>query len=172
MKRHKEELLEELKNISPTLARLKDEPHGFKVPENYFKTLPGQVFERLGNEPNPLHTKQKTSPGFFDWLRPLLFAPRLRPALVGAASVLLIAAAFFFRPIPQENELMTYNEIAPEDASQYIESNLEDFETDWFLEGGDLTLENLNTVNTSDGTDEYLDDIITDMDIEDIEDLL
>lgn len=166
MKRRKNEIREELENLAPFLSKLKEKKEGFEVPKDYFKTLPNQVFEKLGNEPSPLYTPQKSSSGF--WSNPfqLFFKPKYALALA-TISLLLIASIFWFKNAPEPEQ---FADLTIEEIQNYVVNNIDEFEEDLFLEGN-LSFENLESKEGI-KTDEMLDDLIKDLDIEDLEELL
>jgi hypothetical protein len=155
----------------------KDE--GFKVPKNYFKTLPDQVLEQI--KPQPFPAKQP------NWLEELalffqsLFQPRYAVAFASAA-ILLAAAYFCFlreKPVePSQPVAEVKLEDIPDGAIQeYISNNIEDLDKDMILEKS-LAAEEVKTLpNIAPKPDvkemeQYLDENIEDIDLEDLEDML
>ena len=161
MKQRKDEIREELESLSPFLAKMKEQEDGFEVPKNYFQSLPNQVFEKLGTEPSPLKIEQKSASGF--WVNPLrfLFQPKYAFALASVA-LLLIASVFWINNTPEEGLLAN---LSDEEIESYIFNNIDEFDSELWMEN-DLGFDDLDLSNEEE--EEYLDDLIEDMDVEDL----
>ena len=166
MKRRKNEVREELENLSPFLSKMKEKKEGFEVPKNYFKGLPNQIFEKLGNEPSPLAMPEKSGQGF--WSNPFQFLFRPKYALAFATVSLLIMASIFWTNNPTET--LPLAELTSEEIQTYISDNIDEFDEELFMESN-LRFEDLEAFENAD-SDELLNDIIDDLDIEDLEELL
>ena len=161
-----DEIREELKELSPFLAKMKRE-NAFKVPKNYFESLPDKVLEQV--RPQPV-TQQTPQISWFDRLIDS-FAVLLQPRYaVGLATVaiLLVAGVFYMQK--------SADPVVNPDASlaQYISDNIDDFDADmiyeWSIASGNS--EDLPDNSTSDPTDIYIDEIIDGLDDSDLEKLL
>ena len=166
MKRRKNEIREELENLSPFLSKMKEEKEGFEIPRNYFKSLPNRVFEKLGNEPSPLAISEKSSLGF--WSNPFQFILKPRYALAFATLSLLVTAGIFWTN--NSTETAPLADLTSEEIQTYISNNIYEFDEALFLES-DLGFENFESLENAE-SDEFLNNIIDDLDIEDLEELL
>lgn len=164
---------EELEGVAPVLAKLKDESDGFQVPDQYFVQLQEAVAQEIG-----LNDKPEPSPSWLDqtlaslqWL----FRPKLAMAMASLA-ILLLAAIWVLKPNDSSTadsmELLSYEEI-----EGYIQQNIDAFDLD-------LLMEYTQVEGTSPGIfsdenlpdnaefDQYMDEIIDDLDVADLQDLL
>ena len=123
-------------------------------------------FEKLGNEPSPLAVPEKSSFGF--WSNPFQFLFRPKYALAFATVSLLVMAGIFWTN--NTTETLPLAELTSEEIQTYISDNIDEFDEELFLES-DLGFEDLESSEDTD-SDEFLNDIIDDLDIEDLEELL
>ncbi len=176
----KQEIRDELKEISPFLYKMKEKDSPFKVPDHYFNNFSNQVLEQLKQE--TAESPQKKDiwnlnfivQAFQDQLA-LLFQSRL---VIGLASVVILAvAAWILYPSgPDQTAVdnLSFASLSVEEIQNYIDDNLETFDEETFKE---LAHENSNIsllpaeVVGAEEIDQYLDQMIEEMDAEDLEEL-
>lgn len=170
MKKNKE-IQEELEGIAPFLAGM-DKQEGFKVPQNYFEQLQNDVLDqvRLNTETTPVKINTVSwSDKIVDFFAALL-QPRV--ALSFASIALLIVAGFIFM---EDTAQTNFASISDEEAHNFISANIDDIDADYFLEAGltDKDIDELSsTLFNEAGIDEYMDEIIEDIDDHLLEELL
>lgn len=170
MDRH-EEIQDELKGLSSRLANMEKQER-FTVPVNYFESLTDKVLEQVKTE-----TIVEPVPKQVSWLDQFvasiaaLFQPQFAVAFASVA--LLIIAGLYLYP---KNTTTATTEFAltVDEAKYYLAENIEDFDDELLLEigldeGDDLYL---NTELEGDDFDEYIDEIIDDIDDSTLDDLL
>ena len=171
--KNKEELRDELKNISPFLFEQKGKPEGFDVPKDYFKSLQVEVFEKLMERPQ-LVVEEKES--WFDQLiKSLLYYFQPRYVMAYATVALLLFAGFYLLNTTTQPQLAeTILDEVPDDILQaYISENIDEFEESILTaELADYSNDPLPELNLDTPDDLLFDDLIDDMDIDDLEDLL
>ena len=162
-----DEIREELKELSPFLAKMKRED-AFKVPKNYFDSLPDKVLEQVQPQPATQQTPQ------ISWFDRLIdsFAVLLQPRYaVGLATVaVLLVAGVFYMQKPVAPEITPDNSLA-----QYISDNIDEFDAEMIYElsiADRTSGENIPDNSTTDPTDIYIDEIIDGLDDSDLEKLL
>lgn len=176
MKNNKKEIQDELEKIAPSLSKLKKE-EVFDVPENYFSQLPDQIlneidFSKNKRVPDPVSSSRSSS-----WLDQLadrlniFFQPRIA---VGFAMMILLAVASIFI---LNNENASSNEMADLTSAElenYVKANIDDFEADELMNVlGDDGTGNWTEIEIEDeDLNEYLEEIIDDIDASDLEDFL
>ncbi len=176
MKNNKKEIQDELEKIAPSLSKLKKE-EVFDVPENYFSQLPDQIlneidFFKTERVPDPVSSSRSSS-----WLAQLadrlniFFQPRIA---VGFAMMILLAVASIFI---LNNENASSNEMADLTSAElenYVKANIDDFEADELMNVlGDDGTGNWTEIEIEDeDLNEYLEEIIDDIDASDLEDFL
>lgn len=133
-------LREELESLSPFLRKLKEKDTGTQVPENYFKELPDQVLSQIREEIRTKAAPQKTRASWIDnfiqqiqWL--------LQPRAVVAFGVILMAitAGVIFwndEKTPPASPIAAMEEVSSEELYNYLQSNIEDFDSELLLELG------------------------------------
>ena len=164
----KNEIKDELQKLSPFLADLKKE-HNFKVPENYFKSLPDKVLDQARvTTKTPEHSPAQPS-----WLDRLaeyvlfLFQPKYA---VGFATVLIVVVASIYFMRGPDNQTDGSFMIA----SQYVEENIDEFDAEMLWEASvfeDVKTSDDTTIE-DDSYDEYFEEIIDDLDDSELEILL
>ena len=165
----KNEIKDELEKLSPFLSKIKKE-NAFKVPKNYFNSLPDEVLKQVQVTSNA--TEQTTIPSS-NWLDRLveniavLFQPRY--AVGFATALVLIVAAVYFSQQPGNQVNEPYQL-----ASQYVEEHIDDFDAELLWEAsvfeGDL--ENTEKSNDDIKDDYYFNEIIDELDDSELEELL
>lgn len=160
----------ELKEIAPSLADKLGQKDGFQLPDNYFTFLTESVMEQVTLEPTPIQPRAKSGLRKFS----LLYNYKLIGSL---AAIIVVAFAVFsiFLSEGHQQESIVLADISPEEAALYIENHIEDFEESLFiavtpeesiLEDQEQLYFNESEIN------EYLEDIIEEIDEETLEKLL
>ena len=117
------DILNELKKLSPELSKLKKLPQD-EVPHQYFEALPEKIFSRIRKE-------DEKKPVWQVWLDNA-FRPKLRIAYAIAAAVVL-SLLIFNNPGEQATSLdVQLAEISDQELDNYVLANLNDFDDDWF----------------------------------------
>jgi len=167
--KNKKEIEEELEALAPSFSKMEKE-EVFKVPDNYFNELSDQIMGELNFPKEEIVVGRKESwwTILIDNLMSLL-QPRIA---VGLASLMLMFGSIFYlmnRTGVEDNHLA---KISAEEASLYILENIDDFE-DELLYDIALEVENIDVNNFEEKElNEYLDDIIDDMEDDELEELL
>lgn len=177
----KNEIREELKKLSPFLLDMKDKGEGFKVPKNYFKSLPDEVLKQIQETPNPVVAKPKMNLldeciFYIKWL----MKPQ-RAMVLAAAVVLIIAGVFLFNDgaVSDENTLVSeettiqLEELSMEELEAYVHNNIEEFGEEIFVEAGEsLEKDPLIFDFDAEADDAIINDLLDEMDLSDFEDIL
>lgn len=178
MKKDKD-IQKELEQVAPFLAGLKGEPSPFEVPKDYFNQLSEAILEQTGSVPKPTEVAPQAATnnwqvGMNQWLA-WLIRPQIAFTL---ASILIVVVAgiFWLRPA-QDTPAITFDEsITAEEVTQYIVSNLDDFDLDLFIQAstGDEQFGSVFDKMELEGEqlDELLDDLIESVDLIDLEEML
>jgi hypothetical protein len=172
----KNEIKEELKNLSPMLSQLKEQDDPFKVPQGYFKQFQEAMLEQL-KEPERNTDKAPTPWSLQNLLDQLtwLFQPRMALAL-SSVLILLIAGWFLFnKNTSVQSQELNFAALSVEEIQQYIDSNLDDFdeETVKQIAQDDQNIQMIprNGIETEE-LNRYLDGMMEELDPEDLEELL
>lgn len=127
---NKNEIRDELKKLSPLLSKIKKE-EVFKVPENYFTSLPDKVLEQTKTAGNTSsqHVRQ------FAWIERLVenFTMLLRPKYaVGIATItaVIIATVYFFLPPDAQPDGIHQS------VTEYVSNNIDEFDAEMLWEAG------------------------------------
>lgn len=178
--KNREELNKELGELSPFLSEMKNKSEGFKVPDNYFAGLSDEVWQRLQAEQQAARPVPGTPAPALWWQQlqqawQLLLQPRYALALASVAVVISVAI-FLFRPAGNADAPIA--QISVEEAHQYVSLNIDEFDTSLLAELASNTEEDntrpavqAETPNDS-VMDQYLEEMIDEIDLEDLEDLL
>jgi hypothetical protein len=174
--KQKNELWDELESISPILAKMKGEREGFQVPKDYFKSLPDEVLGKLGQNASA------PSPSWLErLLRPLqsIWEPKYVLATASALAILVVAVCFFKKP-PAKLEALPVAAIQaadiPDDALHaYLADNIEDIDEELIVEAKfdgkePQTKTSIVPQPSPEELDEYLNEVIDEIDPEDLED--
>ncbi len=177
--KNKEDIRKELDGLaSPLLSGLKDRGEGFSTPENYFQALPDELWQRIQIEVS----RRQVAPAPTPWWTPLreffesLLQPRYALALAGVAAVIAVAI-FLFRPNTSENNQVLAG-VSAEEAAQYVADNIDEFDMALLMElavaENEQTREEPPTESTGneDSLDQYYEELIDELDLEDIEEML
>ena len=171
MKKHKKEILDELKDIAPFLSEM-EKKDGFQVPENYFNELSDKILAELDlSEKVVAPAPRESNPSWWDQLLEqisILFQPRVA---VGFGVVLvLMVSLFLFTNDGGEAQQGVLADVTAEEASQYILDHIDDFEEELLMEAladveGEVSLDEMNFDEAE--LNEYLDEL-TDSDLEEL----
>ncbi len=168
----KHEIRKELEDIAPRLSELKKEQEGFRVPENYFGQMQQEVLERInaGKELSVVHSNTRIIPLFRQtrfWLK------------VAGFALVLAAATYWFLPDEDSRTNAYLAGFTPEEATEYVQNNFDEFDLDVMLEVAQLDpVELFPAQNAADNNlplkdiDQYIDEIIDDFDLEELEEML
>ncbi len=163
----KNEIKDELKNLSPFLSEIKKKD-SFKVPKNYFKSLPDNVLDqvRITNEAS----KSVTQANWLDRLIEniaILFQPKYA---VGFATVLILVVATVYLTQKPNNQIDGPYQLI----SQYIEENIDEFDAEMLWEASVFEPGEVTNDEAFDDAilDEFFEEIIDDLDDSELEKLL
>ena len=175
--KNREELREELDELSPFLKKMKDRDDGFKAPKDYFKSLPDEVLKKITQD---MPAKRIWADGLAAFVQ-RFWQPKYALALATAA-VLVVAAVCIFdennnTEMQQPIAAAILNDISDEMLQNYVSNNIGDFDKELILEtnyaGQDAkSLPGIVPQPSTDELEQYLDDNIDEIDLGDLEDLL
>jgi hypothetical protein len=181
------ELRDELDDL-PFLKKMKEQPSGLQVPKHYFKHLPDEVL-RKAKEPVPQPVRQ---PNWLAWVEQIV-ASWLQPryALAFAAVLALVVAGIWFlnEGVSEANQPMAavrLQDISDEELFAYVSDNIGDFDHDLVLETAGQELPEVNLQSKTkpslpktaapkpevEEMEEYIDEVIDEIEVEDLEELL
>lgn len=170
----KHEIRKELEDFAPVLSDLKDKNEGFRIPENYFEKMQDEVMNKINSDADLKvgHREARTIP--------LFGRSRVWLKVAGFALVLTVAAYFLipgFSSDGTENGYLTG--LTPDEATEYVSNNLDDFELEEMLEVAQVDPAELfstqpsSEINTQEQImEEYIDDILDDFDLDELEEML
>ena len=175
----KDEIREELQRLSPLLSKMKEDgKQPFRAPEGYFQGLPEEVLRRakaeegLVRESRPVAQNRKVGA----WLQWLLFPRRA----VGLAMALLLVAAgtyLFWPRSASYNPEEALAGISVEEAQAYVSENIGDFELEVLLDAAVVSAEDVPQIELlpdvgQEDIDRYLDEVLDDISLDELEELL
>ena len=174
MKNNKKEIQDELEKLAPSLSKLKKE-ESFEVPENYFSQLPDQILGEINLSKNNTQVELVSSSiSWFDQIAERLtifFQPKMA---VRFAMMIALVATVYFMNNNTNTEVPQVAELTSTELEDYVKANLDDFETEELLnilsEGETETWTEMDI--DDEDLDEYLEEIIDDLDTDDLEDFL
>lgn len=172
--KNRDEIKDELKELSPFLLKHKNEQEGYGVPKDYFKSLPDEVMNQLGitieNE------REEKENWFAQLLESIQYFFQPRYALAYASVALLVMVGLYFTnktttdyalPIAAATIL---NELPDDILNEYISTNIGEFDettlTEEIADNVEVSLPGLDLEND----EELMDELIEDLDLEDLED--
>ena len=175
----KEKIKQELDEMSPLLSKLKEKNASpFQVPANYFQSLQEEVMRQVAFEKVENPVIAEPQPNWLDRLgEQLQWLLQTRYAMAFATVIILIVAGILYvQPEPvTDSAQVAMSELSAEEITAYISTNIEDFETGLLVEamGEEVDPNLLPTPELKeDELNEYLDEIIDEIDLEELEDLL
>lgn len=183
-----DELRDELGDL-PFLRKIKEQPgEGFQVPKNYFQHLPDEVL-RKAKQPAFAPAPQPTWVERLEQFAAGLFQPRFALAFASVLA-LVVAGIYFFGKNEGEALQPTASvqlaEISDEELFAYVSENIHEFDRDLVVStaGPDLpdakpkTKEKPSLPKTAapkpevEEMEQYIDEVIDEIDVEDLEELL
>ncbi|MBN4065724.1 hypothetical protein JYT51_00150 [Candidatus Amoebophilus asiaticus] len=161
-------ILEEIQEIAPNLARIKRENH-FKVPEQYFEKLPHIIQAKC--------VEQEKAGTIDIWQ--LLAQYLLQPKYAIAVSLFAIALIFgLYKYLPNSQDQivageMTFQDLSNKEVSAFISDNIQDYDEDLLAEAF-IQADAAKGTSTDDELEEELENYILENVDEDLlmEDLL
>lgn len=178
---NRDDIQKELSELSPLLSKLKMQPPTMQAPEHYFDHLPDQVWNRLQEtvQQAPVSRPAAREAWWKQWMQALqvLLQPQYALALASVV-VLVVAAFFFFRPRADVDISAPLAALTAEDAADYVVGHIDEFDLSLLLEATEsvpaqVESPTLHKPAPGDSSlDNYLEEIIDDIDIEDLENLL
>ena len=127
----KEDIENELRDISPFLAGLKKE-QPFKTPKFYFDTLADRVIEKTQPVASPQYKPKKSVfSELGSWISTLR---QPRWAMAMATIAILAVGSWFYLKKETLEPIQPLSEITNDDIHQYIKDNIDDFDEDLFAE--------------------------------------
>ncbi|MBI1226151.1 MAG: hypothetical protein GC192_13025 [Bacteroidetes bacterium] len=184
----KDEIRDELEN-SPFLRKMKErQTEGFQVPNNYFRHLPNEVMHKV-KEPLPAPTPQLSWQERIGQFFQGLLQPGFALALASVV-VLVVAGVIFFKdknttiaqPAVAEVKL---EDISDEELFAYVSDNINDYNHEQVLEATGDKIPELKPKTKQPSLpkikapkpetkeiEEYLDQSIDEIDLEDLEEML
>jgi len=132
----KKEIKEELDNHAPLLSGMSKQSEGYNVPDGYFARMEADLWEQL----KPATQSVVAPAPRTSWLDGLLqqigelLQPRM--ALQLASVALLIFAGIFVMNRTATTQTDALADLTPEEASEYVLANLDDFDTESLIELG------------------------------------
>ena len=166
------EIQDELNELSPALAKL-DKQEGFEVPPRYFEKLSDEVLQKIKTNP-VLETKQQIP----NWQQSVLnvwaaiWQPRVAIGLA-AIAMFVVATTFFFNNQSKSTGLADIGSISDEELSLFIQENFDEFDAALLANVNDLPEGAIIPSNIDDEIlNEYYEQVIDEIDVNDLEDLL
>ena len=174
----KNDLGKELEGLSPLLRKLKEQDLDMKVPGNYFKELPEKVLSQVRETNQPQIQTQRNHAGWFDgFLERIQWILQPRVAMAFSLMLLLAVAGVVvwkYNQKPSEVQIAEIDKVSSEEVLNYLQSNIEDFDTGLLLEL-ELTDQHTNFLNELDleesEINNYLQDNLDDIDHKTLENL-
>jgi hypothetical protein len=168
----KEDIQEELRDISPFLAGL-ERKDPFKAPKYYFDTLADKVLEQAQPQVVTTPPQYLTRPNLFIRLGHAISHLLRPPVAIAMASITLILAVggWFMYQSNNTKQQLAQTEVSSEDIHQYIQEHIADFDDELLLndeklafdtEGGALHKTDMNDADI----EEYLINNIGEKDLE------
>lgn len=172
----KQDIQDELAELSSFLGQLKEKGEGMSVPPDYFDRLNDRVMERLEAEGEKFAAPPRSFWG--------LSVKRTRLTAIAAAVTLLLAAWWWLRPAEQARVAIAIPDptvidtLTQEDAATYVHENILEFEMEMLaaeFDNEETTGPETTTtpsVTKNRPTPEELDNVLNDLTEEELEDLL
>jgi hypothetical protein len=175
MKKDKDEMRKELEGLSPLLHQLKkrhpDTPPD-QIPKGYFHRMQDEVLGRIREEERQRSPGSTTSQ-WVEWFRQL-FSPKLVVGLATAA-VLVVAGLWWMNRsvnIQTVEGDIAWSSLSQNEVNAYVNENLDEFDLDLivrYTEDASSPMDLfLPEQIEEEALDQYLDEIIDDLDIEDL----
>ncbi len=170
MKNIKKEIQEELKNLAPSLSKM-EKKEGFQIPENYFNELPDQIMSQLDFSKTSLKKERVSWIEILSEKITVFFQPRIA---IGFSMAMLMICSIYFLTKNTTTTSSAFAELSIAEMENYIEENIEDFDEEILFEFvAENEMNSLGKLEVEDeDLDEYMFEIIEDLEDEDLEDLL
>lgn len=168
------EVQKELQELSPLLAQMRKQHAGFAVPENYFQDLTGEILQKT--IASTTKAEEKRTGAIVAVLSSLRIVLQPRYAMAAAAlALLIIAGLVWLRPaVGDRSTEIAWSDISVEEMTSYVQANIQEFDLETLVEvAPDLEAQSFlkGAEIEEDVLDQYLEDIIDDVDIEELENL-
>ena len=168
--KNKEAIKKELEGLSPFLSKELKKETGFETPRNYFHNLQLDIMQQVREEiaEEKVTTSEKEpSVSWLHTLKSYLFQPQYALAF-SAIIAIVISTSLLLQP-SEADCLSPLCDLTMEEASQFIDDNIEDFSMDMILEVTANEEEPLNLLDLLEGIeneeiDEYLEDMMEEED--------
>ncbi len=170
------DIKKELQELSPLLSTLKEQQAPFRVPEGYFDTLQDDVWIRIQAEQAlPEKAKEAQASKWASILSAwqVLLSPRL--AITFATLTIVITAGIFWFSSQEQEIENPLAMLTASEAAAYIQENIHEFDTELLIQVSttypDLNIILENNLNEKE-IEQYLQEVIDELDDESLEDFL
>lgn len=166
--KEKEAIRKELEELAPGLSRIgRKQP--FHTPPTYFRELPDEILEKVH--------EQRPSSRLLTWLEGLFGTPARLAWQLATVAVLVVVGFWAYH---HSRDTIDYNyptiaDLSIEEVELYVDNHIDEFDVDILLEESNLEYTDvpLLILDSNDVIeDEYLEEILDDLDLEDLEKLL
>ncbi len=181
------ELKDELDEL-PFLKKMKEQPSGLQVPKHYFKHLPDEVLRRA-KEPVIAPAPQPNWLERVEQLVASLFQPRYSLAFASVLALVVAGIWYLNKGVAEAGQqvaIVRLQDISDEELFAYVSENIGDFDHDLVLETAGPELPEVNLQSKTkpslpktsapkpevEEMEEYIDEVIDEIDVEDLEELL
>ncbi len=126
------DIREELEQLSPLLSRMKAAEKPVETPENFFREMQADVLWKVKQEALAGKAAPPAKPTAAWWeqiLQGLYNVVRQPVYATALATLTLLIAAAIWLLTPEKADTPQFSELTQEEALEYIESNLEEFDT-------------------------------------------
>lgn len=145
---------DELQELSPLLAGLKQQEEGYKVPHLYFESLQDKVLRQVNEVPQEAGLFAR-----FGWMRNL--------AMAASVAVLLLVGVFLLQH-SEGTQVADLEHVSTDVLAMYLDENVEDWDWDLLVED-DLQLDLSNGLNwDSDEWGDYIEEEFLDDDLNEL----
>jgi hypothetical protein len=171
--KNREEIQQELQELSPFLSKLKAKEQKTEVPENYFHALPDQIWEQIKLQPASERIVKQAGiwEKFLNALQ-LVLQPRIGVSLATFV-VLIFVGIYLFKPDTSVNTA-NGNEFTAEEITNYINENLHEFDTELLIQAtADLPNQSILPADefSEEEIDQLMEEILKDLDEKTLEEM-
>ena len=165
MNKH-DEINKEIRDHAPSLGRSGPDT-GFGVPEGYFEALPDAVMKALEKEQETLTARKKSG-------RIVSMRHSWWKMGIAASFALLIGLGIWSISDGTKNTHVELTDISLDEINSYVQQNIVDFDEGLLMESVDLEMVDIPfTENIKESQlEQYIDDMIDDVDLYEVEQLL
>ena len=160
---------EELQELAPNLAKLREVEKPLEVPVHYFDQLSTDLLEKVRKEQSSTSTTKDFQP-FWEKLLQTLLQPKYAMAFAGVAILIIGLFLFSTNNIETPHHAIT---LSDQEISNYIELHIDDFDLNLLAEessideeGSELFIE--EGYLEDDEVDNYFDELLDEVDLEDL----